>query len=225
MLLISSIAFPGDSKFARYNPGSRKKPQGFEGGFGQKYLGNDWAGRHGSKAAAHLLRVPEQASHPILFGVKDGGFCYSGAYHSAEHDGITPLIRSQPLLSRINRPDIEPDTSLPPIVTAWTYHYNTSNGKSHRVFHSTHGASVDFIDPDYRRLVINGVLWSVGMEKAIHADGPISFVGPYHPTQIHMVHKDPEQVGFVQGQMPQDLAGFQSPIGAPEPVPPSRFSK
>ncbi len=32
-----------------------------------------------------------------------------------------------------------------------------------RVFHSTQGASEDILDPDYRRLLINGILWSIGL--------------------------------------------------------------
>ena len=84
-------------------------------------------------------------------------------------------------------------------------HPEGNDGKKHRVFHSTQGASEDVLDENYRRLVINGTLWAIGLEEAIKPDLDISFVGPYQPSTFAFG-------GHVKEVKPGDLAGWDSPI-------------
>ena len=116
---------------------------------------------------------------------------------------FTVLTNSQPLMSM--EKDGEPDTSKPPVASTWTRHYSSKDGRKHRVFHSTQGASEDILDDNYRRLVINGTLWALGLEESIKPDLEIGFVGPYQPTTFSFD-------GCVPGVKPSDLEGWDSPI-------------
>jgi hypothetical protein len=139
----------------------------------------------------------------ILTGVGETAFCHAGAYVGKPGPDFTVLTMSQPLVSM--EPDAAPDTTKPPMPSTWTRHHTAKDGSKHRVFHSTQGASEDILDENYRRLLINGILWAAGMEKEIKADLDISFVGPYQPRTFSFK-------GEAKGVKPEDLAGFDSPI-------------
>lgn len=78
-----------------------------------------------------------------------------------------------------------------------------------RVFVTTHGASQDIEDDDFRRMLINAHLWCLGMEDAIDAGAPIGFVGPCHPAKFGFG-------GYRRGVRPGDIAGWESPIYDPD---------
>jgi hypothetical protein len=73
------------------------------------------------------------------------------------------------------------------------------------VFASTHGASEDIVDDNYRRAVINGVFWTLSMEEHIKADMDIAFVGPYNPVTFSFG-------GYRKGIKPLDIKDYESPI-------------
>lgn len=204
-LRTSSHAFriPAGSQYAKYD--FRSKVSGFENGFGHQILGNTWVGHYGAnhKQGTRILTIPGQRSHPILTGVGDTAFCHAGSYVGKTGPDFTVLTQSQPLVSM--DPASEPAPNMPPMPSTWTRHYAARNGKQHRVFHSTQGASQDILDDNYRRLILNGVLWSLSMEKEIKADLDISFVGSFKPTLF-------THGGHVKGVKPSDLAGWDSPI-------------
>jgi hypothetical protein len=110
---------------------------------------------------------------------------------------------SQPLVSM--KPGAPPDPDKPPVASTWTRHYTAGNGSKHRVFHSTQGASEDILDPDYRRLLVNGIFWAIGLENEIKPDLEIRFVGPYQPNTFSFDGQAP-------GVKPAELAGWDSPI-------------
>ena len=204
-LRTSSHAFkiPATSKYANYD--FRSKVKGSENGFGHQILGNTWVGHYGRnhKQGTRIQLVPQNKSHPILRGVGDGAFCHAGAYVGIAGDDFTVLTMSQPLVSM--EKDAAPDKSKKPVPSTWTRHYKSPSGKSPRVFHSTQGASEDILDDDYRRLLLNGILWAGGFENAIKPDLKITFVGPYQPTTSC-------RGSHARGRKPQDLAGWDSPI-------------
>ena len=204
-LRTSSHAFqiPVSKKYAKYS--FRSTTDGYEGGFGHQVLGNTWVGHYGRNhvQGTRLTHLPEQAEHPILRGFKDGVFCHAGAYVGKAREGFTVLVNSQPLQSM--DPAAEVDPKKPANASAWTRTYQAKDGTEHRVFHSTQGASEDFLDESYRRLVINGVLWAVGLENQITADLEIDFVGSYQPNTF-------TSYGHARNVKPEDLAGFESPI-------------
>ncbi|MGC6459352.1 MAG: ThuA domain-containing protein [Akkermansiaceae bacterium] len=177
----------------------------YQKGFGHQILGNTWVGHYGRnhKQATRIELMPEQKDNPILRGVANHGHCIAGAYVGIPDETFTVLTKSQPLNGMTKGSPA--DEKKAPSPSTWTRSYKSKNGESHRVFHSTQGASQDLLDPNYRRLIINGILWAVGMEKNIKADGKIDFVGPYNPTRFGFK-------GEVKGIKPTDLADINSPI-------------
>jgi len=204
-LRTSSHAFkiPKDSKYAKYD--FKSKVEGYENGFGHQILGNTWVGHYGTnhKQGTRIQIIPEQKSHVILTGVGDNAFCHAGAYVGKPRPGFTVLTNSQPLVSM--NPKAEPDAQKPPMPSTWTRSYKAKDGTAHRVFHSTQGASEDILDDNYRRLILNGILWAAGMESAIKADLDIAFIGPYLPNKFRFG-------GHAVDVKPNDLAGWDTPI-------------
>jgi len=204
-LRTSSHAFkiPAGSPYAKYD--FQSKVPGYELGFGHQILGNTWVGHYGKNhvQGTRTQIIREQKDHVILTGVGDNAFCYAGAYVGKPGPDFTVLTESQPLDSM--EKDGAPDTTKPPMPSSWTRHYASKDGKKHRVFHSTQGASQDILDESYRRLIVNGVLWAAGLETSIKPDLDIAFVGPYQPTTFSFD-------GCVPNVKPSDLAGWESPI-------------
>jgi type 1 glutamine amidotransferase len=204
-LRTSSHAFkiPGDSKYAKYD--FKSKTAGYENGFGHQVLGNTWIGHYGTnhKQGTRIETIPEQRSHVILTGVGETAFTHAGGYVGKAAPDFTVLANSQPLVTM--DPASEADPKKPPMPCTWTRSYAAKDGTKHRVFHSTQGASQDFLDDNYRRMILNGVLWAIGMEKEIKADLDISFVGPFNPSNFSFN-------GHAKKIKPSDLAGWESPI-------------
>jgi len=114
------------------------------------------------------------------------------------------LAMAQPLMGMT--PDSPANESMPPVAGAWTRSYKGKDGNEGRVFTSTYGASNDILSDGYRRLLINGCVWAVGLDEKITADLDVSFVGPYNPTWGRGGGRR------APGTKPQDLAGWDSPI-------------
>ena len=204
-LRTSSHAFkiPAGSPYAKYD--FRSKVPGYEKGFGHQILGNTWVGHYGNNhvQGTRIQLIEDQKDNVILTGVGDNAFCHAGAYVGKPGPDFTVLTESQPLVTM--EKDAAPDTTKPPSPSTWTRHYTTKDGKKHRVFHSTQGASEDILDEDYRRLIINGALWAAGLDAAIKPDLNIAFVGPYEPNTFSFG-------GAARNVKPSDLAGWESPI-------------
>jgi type 1 glutamine amidotransferase/lysophospholipase L1-like esterase len=204
-LRTASHAFkiPANSKYAKYD--FESKVAGYENGFGQQILGNTWVGHYGTnhKQGTRIQTLPDQRGNVILTGVAETSFCHAGAYVGKPGPDFTVLTNSQPLVSM--DPTAAPDTTKPPMPSTWTRQYAAKDGSKHRVFHSTQGASEDILDDNYRRLLINGILWAAGMEKAIKPDLSISFVGPYQPNTFAFG-------GHAKKVKPSDLDGWDTPI-------------
>ena len=88
---------------------------------------------------------------------------------------------------------------------AWTRTHEAGDGTQARVFTTTHGASEDFVNPGFRRMLVNAALWTLGLEDVITAEGDVSLVGPYNPTTFSFD-------GYRRGVRPADLAGWDTPI-------------
>lgn len=97
----------------------------------------------------------------------------------------------------------DPDKELMPVV--WTRTYEGSDGREGRVFTTTHGASEDFLNEGFRRMLINAALWTLGMEDSIRPSTNVDLVGPYNPVTFSFD-------GYRRGVRPADLAGWQAPI-------------
>lgn len=173
-----------ESRFARYGFTSTQK--GWEGGFGKKILGETWVSHHGANGKegtrALIDGTRQSAGHPILKGLK-------------EIWGITDVygIRNLPadaevLLWGLPVEGIEKESggvwgkSVMPL--AWTREYTADSGKKGRVFVTTMGASMDFLNEDLRRLLINACYWATGLEDSIPEQADAAIVGKYEPTMF-----------------------------------------
>lgn len=176
----------------------------FEGGFGRQVLGETWVGHYGKnhEMSTRLDLVADQKSHPVLKGVTKA-WVQAGGYWADPMPDSTVLAMAQPLAGMTATSPVAPDKK--PCPGVWVRNYRGGNGKSARVFTSTYGASEDILDDGYRRILLNGCLWSLGMEEKITADGPIAFVGPYVPTTFRFN-------GYRKGVKPEDLRGWDTPI-------------
>lgn len=193
-----------ESPFRKYT-WNNKEP-GYEGGFGRQVLGETWVSHYGAnhKQSSRLIVDAEQAGHPILRGVKDM-WVESGGYTAYPIDGSVVLARGRVLDGMT--PDSPPAAGKAELPVAWTRTYRSASGRDGRVFTTTHGASEDLRNEGFRRLAVNAMLWTAGLENAIAPENEVGLVGPYNPTRYAFD-------GFVHGMKPSDMAGWDSPIPA-----------
>jgi len=192
-----------DAKFVRFDWQNKGE---FTGGFGRQILGETWVSHYGTnhKMSSRLILEPSQASHPVLRGVKDV-WVQSGGYTA---DPLQPsLILARGQILNGMTPDSPPAPDKQQVPVAWVRSYTGASGKSGRVFATTHGASEDLLNEGFRRMAVNGILWAVGLEDSIKADGDVALVGPYQPTTFNFN-------GYVKGMKPAEMAGWDTPIPA-----------
>ncbi len=193
-----------DDPFYKYH--FRYDGADFKAGFGHQILGQSWVGHYGRNHAqsTRISIVPENSSHPILKGVKDVHI-QAGGYNAEPAPDWTVLTMAQPLNGMEANSPI--DETKKPMASEWTRTYQAANGKKSRAFTSLYGASEDILNPGYRRMIVNGVYWSVGLEDKISPNADISFVGPYKPNTFRFG-------GHAKGVKPEVYNGFESPVPA-----------
>ena len=178
----------------------------YEAGFGHQVLGQSWVGHYGKNhtQSTRIDIIKDKKNHPILRGVNKV-HVQAGGYNAEAKKDWDILTMAQPLMSM--KPDGADDKTKPPMASEWTRHYQGKNGKKGRVFTSLYGASEDILNPGYRRMIINGVYWTLGLENKIKGDSKIDFVGPYNPTTF-------KNRGEVKGVKPSMYVKLDSPIPA-----------
>ncbi len=195
-----------DGPFVKYT--SNYEGEGYEGGFGRQVLGETWVGHYGRnhQQSSKLLLDENRAAHPILRGVRNV-HVQSGGYRADPIPGSVVLARGQVLDGMEADAPPDPEKELLPV--AWTRTYAAGDGTPARVFTTTHGASEDFLNEGFRRLLVNASLWAVGLEDVITADLDVALVGPYHPVTYGFD-------AYRRGVKPADLAGWDTPIMSPD---------
>lgn len=155
--------------------------------FGDDVLGGTFRDHHGGwhSEATRGLVVAANRDHPILRGVTDV-FGPSDVYRTYPEGGglpagCTPLLLGQPL--RGLTPDAAPNTDKEALPVAWAKTWTGATGRTARVFHSTMGSARDLQCEDLRRLLVNAVYWSLGMEADLPARADVTPVGPYRPRE------------------------------------------
>ncbi len=163
----------------------------WRGGFGKQVLGETWVshwGIHGSQATrAHII-----GPHPLLNGVEDV-FGTTDVYEAAPPADANILVRGE-VVSGMNVSD-EPASGLkrtasgseqllnrPMMPIVWLREPINSAKQTNKILTTTMGASTDFLNSGYRRLIINGVFWGIGLEvpKAANVD----LIGEYAPSKF-----------------------------------------
>ena len=142
----------------------------------------------GIRNATHAFRYPPninpaQRQHPVLRGVGDTIFCHTDL-NSVERltaDDVV-LFRGQVLsgLKPTDPPvaDQRKDVRMP---FAWFKTYTAPSGKQGRSFTTTAGASLDWLNEDLRRMLVNAMLSLTGHEKEIPERTVVTFVDDYRP--------------------------------------------
>ncbi|HAW28261.1 MAG TPA: hypothetical protein DCY03_09100 [Planctomycetaceae bacterium] len=156
-------------------------------------VGQKWITHHGHFGDGHeyLTQVTintEAKDHPILRGVEPYK-AYSWLYHvDGGSEGHQLAGDSQPLLtghSLKSGHEMKGNLEKYPLdnPVAWTKTYTGEGGTKGRVFFTTTAHPFDFKDPNVRKLALNGILWSLGMEDQIPTDGAkADLAGEYDPN-------------------------------------------
>lgn len=152
--------------------------------FGLNVVGENWHSHHGKHKVEGGRAVIEtaNAAHPILNSVADI-YTPSDIYGVVHLDpaATTILLRGQILESLDpNAPPVTDQRNEPMMPLAWIKNYTAPSGKIGRVFATTAGASVDFLSPDLRRLVINAALYLTDQDVPQTAN--VDLVDSYEPT-------------------------------------------
>jgi hypothetical protein len=165
------------------------------GGFGQQILGDTWVSHHGKfQKEATLARAnPQHADHPVLRGVAAELFArtdVNGVNKLTADDSVLFHGHVLPGLNRTD-PPVTDGRNDSPMAWAWFKTYKAPSGKTGRSFCLTAGASVDWLEEDLRRLVVNAVYSLTGLEEKIPPRNNVDFVGAYKPTAFGS-HTDKE---------------------------------
>ncbi len=189
--------------------------------FGIKVLGERWVSHHGGHKRQGARSVVEkgQEKHPILSGVGDI-FCPSDVY------GVKNLTDADQVLLRAavtesldpSSPNLSGDSDKngknnPMQAFGWLHEYKTPDGKGvGRSFCTTGGASVDFVDEDLRRLIVNASLYLTDQDVPKKAD--VEYVDPFYPSFYGFI-RDKDYFRKLNLK-PEDLAYGKSPA-SPDP--------
>jgi hypothetical protein len=176
-----AFKFPDTSTYASYN------------NFGKNVLGENWVdhwGHHKFEATRGVIE-PSGASSPLLRGVDDL-FGDSDVYEAYPPADATILVRGQ-VVSGLNPTDppavrqkkratdkMEQDVNTPMMPVAWSRVVKNSAGGTNSILCTTMGAATDLTNEGLRRLIVNGVYGTLGMEVPARAD--VALVGEYQPS-------------------------------------------
>ena len=152
--------------------------------FGPKIVGEGWVSHHGKHKVEGARGVVQEefADNPILRGVKDV-FGPSDVYgvNKVTPENATILLRGQ--VTETLNPDSKPVASKndPMQPLAWLREYTSPDGKNKGVtFGTTMGAAVDFMNEDFRRMVVNAALFLTEAEISEKTD--VTPIDEFNPT-------------------------------------------
>jgi len=118
--------------------------------FDPEVLGGHYTGHHGASPKTSLSVAPGADAHPILRGVDVSKFEGNGSLYK-----VSPLSETaSPLLI-----GAIPGAASEPV--AWTRSYGPKNA---RIFFTSLGHPDDFNNPEFRRLLRNGIQWALQPE-------------------------------------------------------------
>jgi hypothetical protein len=185
-----AFAFPAGSKWSNYTWNS-KGP--WIGGWGKLVLGETWVthwGKH-KVEATRTVAEPAAKNDPLLRGVGEI-FGPTDVYEVYPPSDAKVLLRGAVLATmergsqlathskkRASDGAMQP-VNEPMMPVAWTREVKNPSGATNRVFCTTMGDAIDLTDESMRRLVVNGVYWSLGMDIPAKAD--VRYVDGYEPS-------------------------------------------
>ncbi len=170
----STHAFNGDGSFGDKIPFSQ---------FGRQVLGEQWVSHHGGhkRQGARGVIEPGKDGHPILNSVTDvfGPSDVYGVIHLTDADNILMRAAVTESLDPKSK-NIEGEKNDPMQPFAWLHPYISSAGTKGTSFCTTGGASVDLLNEDLRRMIVNAAYHLTGRNVPEKAD--VDFVDPFYPS-------------------------------------------
>jgi type 1 glutamine amidotransferase len=160
----------------------------YEGGFGRQVFGETWIAHHGEhgKQGTRGIIAGGQEKHPILKGIAPGSIFGPTDVYGVRlplPGDCLPLVLGQVTETlEFDSQAVVGSKNEPMMPVAWTKTYKGASGKTARVFMTTLGSSQDFAFEGTRRMLVNAVYWSLGMEKKIPVKSAVEFVGDFQPT-------------------------------------------
>jgi putative heme-binding domain-containing protein len=179
--------------------------------WGLKILGETWVSHHGHHKVegARAVVEPGKEQHPILRSV-GAFFAPSDVY------GVIHLTDADEILQRgavtasldPNSPNLDDKRNQPMQPLSWLHTYTSPDGKKKgKSFCTTAGASVDFVDENLRRLIVNASYHLTGREVPVEAD--VVYVDPFYPSFYGFI-TDPNHFKLLNLK-PEDFALGKSP--------------
>jgi hypothetical protein len=178
------------SAYKRFHWQSRDWPAGF----GKQVLGETWVSHWAvhKKEATRGVIEPGARDLPILRGVRDI-FGDTDVYEAAPPADATVLVRGQVLKGMMpsdapadyrkkTSKGVEQGINDPMMPVVWTRNYKNESGNTNRIFTTTLGSATDMQSAGFRRLLVNGAYWAVGLEEHIPAVAEVDYVGEFKPT-------------------------------------------
>lgn len=192
------------TSFAHYSNGYTGDQTEWVDGFGRLVLGEKWESHHGHHKHQSTRGVIAEtpASHPITNGIESGSLWGSTDVYGVrlplpgdsepivlgqvinrvgefdENDLFFGMKPTDDKLASENNTGLKVNDVLMPI--AWTKSYQIPGGEKGKAFTSTIGAASDMLNESVRRLLVNGIFWSMDLpvpEKAI-----VTLVGTFKPS-------------------------------------------
>ena len=195
---------PKDKTYSKYS-WNNKTDETYSEGFGRQVLGETWINHHGhhGKESTRGLIAKGQEKHPILKGIADGDVWGPTDVYGVRlpmPEGCVPLILGQVVNGmKSTDPAVEGEKNAPMMPVVWTKSYKSASGKVARVVTTTMGSSTDLESEGLRRLLVNAVYWTVGLENKIADKSNVQLVGEYSPSPFKFD-------GYVKGRKPSDYA-------------------
>jgi len=171
--------------------------------FGQKWITHHGHFGDGREFLTEVSLNPQFRDHPILRGVKPFQ-AYSWLYHVEGGGDQLHGDCQRLLIGKAKKTSHEKELARFPISNpvAWTKVSPPGSGTPGRVFFTTLGHPYDFQQESMRKLAMNGILWALGREREIPAEGvKADVVGGYEPNPSGFGER------FKRGRKPQPIEG------------------
>lgn len=192
------------TSFDHYSNGYKGNKEKWIDGFGRLILGEKWDSHHGHHKHQSTRGVIAEgtAAHPIANGIESGSIWGPTDVYGVRlplPDDSQPIVLGQVInrkgeydendllfgmkptddeLATENNTGLKVNEVLMPI--AWTKSYQIPGGKKGKAFTSTIGSSSDMLNESVRRLLVNGVFWT--MDTTVPEKANVAIVGDYTPS-------------------------------------------
>jgi hypothetical protein len=193
-----------NTNFAHYSNAYSGDKTEWTDGFGRLMLGEKWHTHHGhhKNQSTRGVIAEDATSHPVTNGIESGSIWGPTDVYGVrfplpgdsepiilgqvinreggfdENDIFFGMKPTDKILATENSEGVKVNDILMPI--AWTKSYQIPGGKQGKSFTSTIGAASDMLNENVRRLLVNGVFWSMGLPVPEEAN--VKLVGTYKPS-------------------------------------------